>query len=271
MEMTLRDVRWSHLMRIILRQGAVLPALCLSILLIAQLTNPVLAQCEQRSILSAQSSTDHNKGLDSKAPVKGQKELPSTEASTQEPKQAQPNAPTVKSDETKTKKESGEEGGEKGKENTGRKPVSSLILTIKLALLGDPRLFPYEIEVEAGSEEVTLIGKVSTEAEKAAAAEIASTVPTVKSVLNKLEVTKDLLEVIAHKQDDIITRHVKEQFAKSVTVTAANFDVKTEQGVVSLSGAVRFQVIVLEAVEATKQVPGVKAVKTDKVKIESEG
>lgn len=271
MEMHLRDVRWSLLMRTIFGHRAVLPALCLSTLIIGQLTNPVLARCEQRSILSAQSSADHNKGSDSKVPGKAQKELPSAEPSTQEPKQAQPNTQTFKSDETKTKKESGEEGGEKGKESTGRKTVSSQILTVKLALLGDPRLFPYEIEVEAGSDEVTLTGKVSTEAEKIAAAEIASTVPAVKAVSNKLEVTKDLLDVIAHKQDDIITRHVKERFAKSATVTAANFDVKTELGVVSLSGAVRFQVIVLEAVEAAKQVPGVKAVKTDKVRIESEG
>ena len=258
-------------MRIIFRQGAVLPALCLSTLLIGQLANPVLARCEPRSILSAQSSADHNKGLDSKAPAKPQKELPSAEPSTQEPKQAQPNTQTFKSDETKTKKEIGDEGGEKGKESIGRKTVSSQILTVKLALLGDPRLFPYEIEVESASDEVTLLGKVSTEAEKAAAAEIASTVPTVKSVVNKLEVVKELSEGIAHKQDDIITRHLKELFAKSVTVTSANFDVKTEQGVVSLSGTVRFQVIVLEAVEAARQVPGVKAVKTDRVKIESEG
>jgi hyperosmotically inducible protein len=271
MEMTLRHVRWSYLMRIVCGQGAVFPALCLSILIIGHLTNPALARCEQRSILSAQSSADHNKGVESKVPAKAQKELPSAEPSTQEPKQAHPNTQTFKNDETKTKKENGEEGGEKGKESIGRKGVSSLILTVKLALLGDSRLFPYEIEVELGSDEVTLTGKVSTEAEKIAAAEIASSVPAVKSVSNKLEVTKDLLDVIAHKQDDVITRHVKEQFAKSVTVTAANFDVKTEQGVVSLSGTVRFQVIVLEAVEATKQVPGVRAVKTDKVKIESEG
>ena len=177
--------------------------------------------------------------------------------------------PRVMSQRQKKKVE--KRGQKKGKEGTGRKAVSSLILTVKLALLGDPRLFPYEIEVEAGSDEVTLAGKVSSEAEKAAAADIASTVPTVKSVSNKLEVVKELLEAITHKQDDIITRHVKERFAKSATVTAANFDVKTEQGVVSLSGAVRFQVIVLEAVEAAKQVPGVKAVKTDKVRIESEG
>jgi hyperosmotically inducible protein len=271
MEMNLRDVRWSRLMRIGFGQGTALLTLCMCALLMGQLTNPSLAQCEQRSITSAESSADQSKTTDSKTPAKPQKELPPVESSAQESKPAQPNTQTFKSDESKTKKESGEEGAEKGKEGTGRKAVSSLILTVKLALLGDPRLFPYEIEVEAGSDEVTLKGKVSTEAEKAAAAEIASTVPTVKSVANKLEVVKELLEVIAHKQDDTITRHLKEQFAKSVTVTAANFDVKTEQGVVSLSGTVRFQVIILEAVEAAKQVPGVKAVKTDKVKIESEG
>jgi hyperosmotically inducible protein len=174
-----------------------------------------------------------------------------------------------KSEETKTRKDSGEEGAEK--ESTGRKTVSSLILTVKLALLEDPRLFPYEIEVEAGSDDVTLSGKVSTEAEKAAAGKIASTVAAVKSVLNKLEVLKELPEFILHKQDDIITRHVKERFSQSATLTAANFDVKTEQGVVSLSGSVRFQVIVLEAAEAARQVPGVKAVRTNKVRIENEG
>jgi osmotically-inducible protein OsmY len=247
-------------------------ALCLCAMLTGQLTNPMLAQSDQHSIPAAQSPADQGKVGESKLPAKPQKELLPAESPAQESKPVQPNTPTPKSDEPKTKNESGEEAGaEKGKEGTGKKTVSSLILTVKLVLLGDPRLFPYEIEVEAGSDEVTLTGKVSSEAEKAAAADIASTVPTVKTVSNKLEVVKELPEFIAHKQDDIITRHVKERFAKSATVTAANFDVKTEQGVVSLSGAVRFQVIVLEAAEAARQVPGVKAVKTDKVRIESEG
>ena len=271
MEMNVRDVKRSRLRRSGFGQGAALVALCVCALLTGQLTNPMLAQSDQRSITSAQSSADQSKVSESKLPAKPQKELPSAQSSAQESKPAPPKTQTAKSEESKAKKDTGEEGTEKEKEGTGRKAVSSLILTVKLALLGDPRLFPYEIEVEAGSDEVTLTGKVSTEAEKAAAAEIASTVPTVKSVSNKLEVVKELPELIAHKQDDIITRHVKERFAKSATVTAANFDVKTEQGVVSLSGAVRFQVIVLEAVEAARQVPGVKAVRTDKVRIESEG
>jgi osmotically-inducible protein OsmY len=270
MEMKERNMERSQLRDSSFGPGMAFLAICLSALLMSQLANPPLVQSDQR-LNTAQSSADQSKGADSKVPDKPHKELPSAESPAQESNPVQPNTHTPKSDESKTKKESGEEGAEKGKEGTGRKGVSSLILTVKLALLGDPRLFPYEIEVESGSDEVTLTGKVSSEAEKAAAADIASTVPTVKSVANKLEVVKELLEVITHKQDDIITRHIKERFAQSATVTAANFDVKTEQGIVSLSGTVRFQVIVLEAAESARQVPGVKAVKTDKVRIESEG
>jgi hyperosmotically inducible protein len=247
MEMNVRDVKRSQFWRNGFGQGAALLALCVCALATSQLTNPMPAQSDQRSITLAQSPADQRKVAESKLPAKSSAQ------------------------ESKARKDNGEEGTEKEKEGTGKKAVSSLILTVKLALLEDPRLFPYEIEVEAGSDEVTLVGKVSTEAEKAAAAKIASTVPTVKSVSNKLEVVKELSEVIAHKQDDIITHYVKERFAKSATVTAANFDVKTEQGVVSLSGTVRFQVIVLEAAEAARQVPGVKALRTDKVRIESEG
>jgi hyperosmotically inducible periplasmic protein len=268
MEMNVRDGKRPQRRRV--EQGVPLLALGVCALVASQLTSPMLAQSDQRSITIVQSSADQSKVPDSKPPAKSQKELPPAQSSSQESNPAQPKAQTSKSDDSKAKKDN-EEGTEKEKDGAGRKGVSSLILTVKLALLEDPRLFPYEIEVEAGSDEVTLAGKVSTETEKAAAAKIAGTVPTVKSVSNKLEVVKDLPDVIAHKQDDTITRMVKERFAKSATLTAANFDVKTEQGVVSLSGTVRFQVIVLEAAEAARQVPGVKAVKTDKVKIESGG
>jgi hyperosmotically inducible protein len=268
MEMSVKIVKRSQLRRSRFEEGVTLLALCVCVLLTGQLTNPIFAQSDQHSITSAQSSADQGKVTAPKLSAKPQKDLVPAQSS---PQDSQPKTQASKSEESKAKKDTGEEGTEKEKEGTGKKAVSSLILTVKLALLEDPLLFPYEIEVETGSDEVTLVGKVSTEAEKAAAAKIASTVPTVKSVSNKLEVVKELPELIAHKQDDIITRQVKDRFAKSATVTAANFDVKTEQGVVSLSGTVRFQVIVLEAAEAAREVPGVKAVRSDKVKIESEG
>lgn len=263
MEMDVRDVKWFQLRRSGFGQGVCL-ALCACVLLTSQFTNPTLAESDQHS-------ADQGKATDSKPPSKPQKEMLPAQSSIQDSKTAQPKTQTSKSEESETKKNNGEEGTEKEKEATGKKAVTSLILTVKLALMEDPRVFPYEIEVEAGSDEVTLFGKVSTEAEKAAAGKIASAIPNVKAVSNKLEVVKDLPELIMHKQDDVITRHVKERFSQSATVTAANFDVRTEQGVVSLSGSVRFQVIVLEAAEAARQVPGVKAVRTNKVRIENEG
>lgn len=234
--------------------SALLLVCCVCALVVSQVTNPMLAQSDQASMLSAQES-----------------------------KPAQPKTQASKSDESKVKKNNGEEvtdkekekekdkDKDKDKEGTGKKAVSSLILTVKLALLEDSRLFPYEIEVEDGSDGIVLSGKVSTEAEKSVAAEIARTVPGVKSVANKIEILKELPEVLARRQDDIITHQVKERFAKSATLKAAGFEVKTEGGVVSLVGTVRFQVIVFEAAEAARQVPGVKAVKTAKVRIESEG
>jgi hyperosmotically inducible protein len=93
----------------------------------------------------------------------------------------------------------------------------------------------------------------------------------VKSVVNKLDVDKGLGQALGKKQDEIISTLVKDRFAKSATLKAANFEVKTEEGVVSISGAVRFQVLALEAAESARLVPGVKAVKTDRVRLEGEG
>jgi hyperosmotically inducible protein len=163
------------------------------------------------------------------------------------------------------------EAQEKGKEKEIRKkPLGSLILTVKLALLADPRLFHYEIEVGEDGQNIVLGGRVSSEEEKVAATEIARLVSDGKTVVNKLEVDKGLMQALGKKQDEIINTLVKDRFAKSATLKAANFEVKTEEGVVSISGAVRFQVLALEAAEAARSVPGVKAVKTDRVRLGGE-
>ncbi len=158
----------------------------------------------------------------------------------------------------------------KEKETAAKKPMGSLILSVKLALMGNLRLFRYEIEVEEDKQAVTLTGRVSTDDEKVAAMEVAQTVGGVKTVTNKLIVEKDLAKTLLKKQDEILTLLIKERFAKSATLKAANFDVKTEEGIVQLNGTVRFQVIALEAAEAARQVPGVRAVNTEKIRLEGE-
>ena len=160
---------------------------------------------------------------------------------------------------------------EKGKEKDVRKkPLGSLILTVKLALLADARLFRYEIEVGEDGQNIALGGRVSSEEEKTAATDIARSVSDGKTVVNKLEVDKGLLQALGKRQDEIISTLVKDRFSKSATLKAANFEVKTEEGVVSLSGSVRFQVLALEAAETARLVPGVRAVKTDRIRLGGE-
>ena len=186
-----------------------------------------------------------------------------------EPKPPPQATPTAKVD-VPPDRDGKEKEKEKEKE-AAKKPVVSLILTVKLTLLADSRLFHYEIEAEENQQTITLTGRVSSEEDKAAASEVARTVPGVKTVVNKLEIDKGLAQAQAKKRDEIITHLIKERFGKSATLKSANFEVKTEDGIVSLSGVVRFQVIALEAAEAARQVPGVRAVKTEKVRLEGEG
>ena len=217
----------------------------------------------------ADSSTDHKEVVPEKhtprpqhPPAASDSQPAPHKPSTDAKPQSQP-SPT-KADTPPTEPES------KEKDPAVKKPLGSLILCVKLALMGDSRLFRYEIEVGDDQQTVTLTGRVSTEEEKAAATEIAQAVQGVKTVVNKLAVEKDLAKTLLKKQDDILTTLVKERFSKSATLKAANFEVKTEDGVVQLNGTVRFQVIALEAAEAARQVPGVRAVNTEKVRLEGE-
>jgi hyperosmotically inducible protein len=135
-----------------------------------------------------------------------------------------------------------------------KKPVTSLNLAIKLALMADPQLFPLEIEVEMDKGKAVLSGAVPTEEDKA-------------RVVNKVNVTPALREKLAKKQDETIAHVVRDRLSRSETLKAVGFDVKSENGIVYLSGKTRFQVIALEAAEAARQVPGVRAVDTAGVQL----
>lgn len=193
---------------------------------------------------------------------------------TQDTKPQQPQTPAPKTQELKNPEPAPPELKQEPKtkeptnEPTSNTPVRSLILTVKLALLGDPRTAYCTIDVNTKAQEVMLSGKVSSEAEKIASAEVARQIEGVKSVVNKLEVVPELHQTIMQKRDQVITEYVRERFKKSATLEAARFDIKTENGVVELSGKTRFQVIVLEAAEAARQVPGVTTVKTHAVRID---
>jgi hyperosmotically inducible protein len=148
-----------------------------------------------------------------------------------------------------------------------KRPLGSNILTTKLALMGDPRLFPYDIEVEIDGGKAVLSGRVATEEDRHRAEELAQHLDLVSQVINRLEVVKDLGPAIAKRHDQTLVQLVKNRFSRSETIKAAGFDVTCERGVIHLSGTVRFQVFALEAAQAARQVPGVIAVDTSNVKL----
>ena len=155
----------------------------------------------------------------------------------------------------------------KAAEAEGKKPMRSPMVTAKLALMADSRLFPYDIEVDTKDKDLVLLGKVASDSEKRVATDIVRCLDGVHAVENRLKVEPDASHGLVVERDKIITHLVKERFEKSKTLQAVKFEVKTEEGVVTLTGSTRFQVIILEAAQAARQVPGVKAVNTDAVRL----
>lgn len=172
-----------------------------------------------------------------------------------------------KAKDEKAKAEDKAKAEEAKPEEPSKKPVTSLNLAIKLALMADPQLFPLDIEVEMDKGKATLTGSVPTDEEKAKVGEIAGKVDGVETVANKLTVTPALKDKLAKKQDESIAHVVRDRLSRSETLKAVGFDVKSENGIVYLSGKTRFQVIALEAAEAARQVPGVRAVDTAGVQL----
>ncbi|WP_454061899.1 BON domain-containing protein [Candidatus Nitrospira salsa] len=147
--------------------------------------------------------------------------------------------------------------------------VTSPTLTLKLAFKADPRLFPYDIDVEVDENAVQIDGTVTSQDEKVAASEIALRMADDKTITNNIIVDQEMTNVLAQNRDQAITIFVQEQFDKSQTLQESQFQISTNDGVVSLHGTTRFQVILLEAAQAAQHVPGVKAVKTDTVTLEA--
>jgi hyperosmotically inducible protein len=209
---------------------------------------------------------EDKKAEDKKAEDKKAEDKKAEDKKAEDKKAEDKKAEDKKADEKKPDEKKAEEPSPP-KPEEHKKPVTSLNLTIKLALMADPQLFPLEIEVEMDKGKAVLTGAVPTEEDKARVAEIAAKVDGVEGVVNKVNVTPALREKLAKKQDETIAHVVRDRLSRSETLKAVGFDVKSENGIVYLSGKTRFQVIALEAAEAARQVPGVRAVDTAGVQL----
>jgi hyperosmotically inducible protein len=138
---------------------------------------------------------------------------------------------------------------------------SWLTAKTKIALYSDERVKGRQISVETVKGTVMLRGKVDSDEAKTAAASIAAGVEHVKAVKNDLQVVAVGDRKATDISDKDITRQIEARFSKTTQLTKV--DVRTDGGVVTLTGAAPSIAASARASELARSVSGVRAVKNE--------
>jgi hyperosmotically inducible protein len=152
-----------------------------------------------------------------------------------------------------------------GKTTDQKSPIEDSWLTskTKIALFADSRVKGRQVNVETKKGVVMIRGKVDTDEAKTAAEEIAKGIDGVKDVKNELQVVAPSAREAVEDKDDAITTRVKSNLKKEPSLKKADIGVKSNAGVVSLTGEVPDIKTSAQASWAAWKTPGVKSVKND--------
>jgi hyperosmotically inducible protein len=131
----------------------------------------------------------------------------------------------------------------------------------KIALFADDRVKGREVSVETQKGVVYLRGKIDSEMAKTSAAEIARAIEGVKDVKNDLQVVAPSVRKTVDADDKQITKAVESRFKQDAQLK--KIDVRTDGGVVVLTGEVPNISVSAKASEMAHRVDGVKAVKNE--------
>ena len=131
----------------------------------------------------------------------------------------------------------------------------------KIALFADERVKGRQVSVDTKNGVVHLRGKVDSAEAKQAAAEVAKGVEHVKSVKNELQVVSPAARKAVDASDKDIAKAVEARMSKDAQLKKV--DVRTDGGVVTLTGEVPSITAAAKASEKARYVPGVKSVKNE--------
>ena len=131
----------------------------------------------------------------------------------------------------------------------------------KIALFADSRVQGRDVSVETMNGEVFLRGKIESEEAKSAAAEVTRGIDGVRNVKNDLQVVSASTRTAVTADDNVITRSVESRFSRDPELK--KIDVRTDAGVVVLSGQVANIRVAARASDTAHKVDGVKAVKNE--------
>ena len=138
---------------------------------------------------------------------------------------------------------------------------SWLTAKTKIALYADERVKGGQVSVETVRGTVMLRGKVDSDEAKTAAGSIASGLEHVKAVKNDLQIVAAGDRKATDVSDKDITRQIEASLAKTTQLT--KIDVRTDGGVVTLTGVAPNIGASARASELARGVSGVRAVKNE--------
>ena len=131
----------------------------------------------------------------------------------------------------------------------------------KISLFADERVKGTQISVDTAKGVVHLRGKVDSAESKSAANDVAQGVEGVKSVKNDLQVVTPEARQAVDANDKDIAKAVETRLGKDSQLKMV--DVRTDAGVVTLTGQVATIGASAKASEMARSVPGVKSVKNE--------
>lgn len=144
------------------------------------------------------------------------------------------------------------------------KPNDSwLTAKTKIALLADGRVSGTRINVETKGGSVTLRGKVETMDAKGAAEQIARGIDGVREVKNELAIVPASKRKLVDAKDDYIVAEVDKRLKRDPMLKTAKITVRSDAGMVTLSGQAPGLMASARASELADEVEGVRTVKNE--------
>jgi hyperosmotically inducible periplasmic protein len=131
----------------------------------------------------------------------------------------------------------------------------------KISLFADERVKGTQVSVDTAKGVVHLRGKVDSAEAKSAASDVAQGVEGVKSVKNDLQVVTPAARQAVDANDKDIAKAVETRLSKDSQLNKV--DVRTDAGVVTLTGQVATIGASAKASEMARGVAGVKSVKNE--------
>jgi len=131
----------------------------------------------------------------------------------------------------------------------------------KIALFADERVKGTQVSVDTKNGVVHLRGKVDSDEAKSAAADVAKGIEGAKSVKNDLQVVSPAARKAVEANDKDIAKAVESRMSRDAQLKKV--DVRTDGGVVTLTGEVPNIIAAAKASEQARMVSGVKSVKNE--------